>query len=97
MELDIPEDIPDLFDIPEEVMSDFDASAQDVLSYQFLIVTIIYIIKHYTLDITRKCVLWPLLTMHTGTYFNFLTIWLILTITIMYRYNYQNFSFNIAK
>ena len=25
IELDIPEDIPDLFDVPQEVMSDFDA------------------------------------------------------------------------
>ena len=35
MELHIPEDIPDLLDIPEEVMSNFDAWAQDVLSYQY--------------------------------------------------------------
>ena len=35
MELDIPEDVPDLLDVPEDVMSDFDAWAQDVLSYQF--------------------------------------------------------------
>ena len=35
MELDIPEDIPDLLDVPHEVMSDFDACAHDVLSYQF--------------------------------------------------------------
>ena len=34
MELDISEDILDLLDIPEEVMSDFDTWAQDVLSYQ---------------------------------------------------------------
>ena len=34
MELDILEDILDLLDIPEEVMSDFDAWAQDVLNYQ---------------------------------------------------------------
>ena len=35
MELDIPEDISDLLDVPQEVMSDFDAWANDVLSYQF--------------------------------------------------------------
>ena len=35
MALDIPEDILDLFDVPEQMMSDFDAWAQDVLSYQF--------------------------------------------------------------
>ena len=33
MELDIPEDIPDLIDVPEDVMSDFDAWAHDMLSY----------------------------------------------------------------
>ena len=38
MELDIPEDIPDLLDVPKEVMSDFDAWALGVLSYQFLMV-----------------------------------------------------------
>ena len=27
--------IPDLLDVPQELMSDFDAWAQDVLSYQF--------------------------------------------------------------
>ena len=35
MELDILDDIPDLLAMPKEVMSDFDAWAQDVLSYQF--------------------------------------------------------------
>ena len=35
MEPDIPEDIPDLLDAPEEVMSEFDAWAQDVLNYQW--------------------------------------------------------------
>ena len=35
MELDILEDTLDLLDVPEEVMSDFDTWAQDVLSYQF--------------------------------------------------------------
>ena len=35
MELDITEVIPDLLDIPEEMMSDFDAWDQDVLGYQF--------------------------------------------------------------
>ena len=34
MELNIPKDIPDLLDVPEEVMSDFDIWAQDLLSYQ---------------------------------------------------------------
>ena len=35
MELDILDDIPDLLDVPKEVMSEFDTWAQDVLSYQF--------------------------------------------------------------
>ena len=35
MELDILDDILDLLDMPKEVMFDFDAWAQDVLSYQF--------------------------------------------------------------
>ena len=35
MELDTPEDIPDLLDVLQEVMSDLDAWAHDVLSYQF--------------------------------------------------------------
>ena len=35
MELDTTEDVPNLLDVPEEVMSDFDVWAQDVLSYQF--------------------------------------------------------------
>ena len=35
MELNIPEGILDLLDEPQEVMSDFDAWAQDVLNYQF--------------------------------------------------------------
>ena len=35
MEQDIPDDIPDLLDIPQEVMTDFDAWAHDVPSYQF--------------------------------------------------------------
>ena len=35
MGLDIPEDIPDLLDIPKDEMFDFDAWAQDVLSYQY--------------------------------------------------------------
>ena len=43
MELDIQEDIPDLLDVPEEVISDFDVWAQDVLSYQFWIVWQLYI------------------------------------------------------
>ena len=33
MELDIPGDMPDLIDVPEEVISDFDARAQNVLDY----------------------------------------------------------------
>ena len=33
MELYIPEDIPDLIDVPEEVISDFDAWVQNVLVY----------------------------------------------------------------
>ena len=35
MELDIPEDRPDLIDIPEEVLSDLDAWAHNVLDYQW--------------------------------------------------------------
>ena len=35
MELDILEDILDLLHIPEEMMSDLNAWAQDVLRYQF--------------------------------------------------------------
>ena len=35
MDLDIPEDLPDLIDVPEDVMSDFDAWVQDVLGYQY--------------------------------------------------------------
>ena len=35
MECDIPEGIPQLLDVSEEVMSNFDAWAQHVLSYQF--------------------------------------------------------------
>ena len=41
MGLDIPDDIPDLLDVPEVVMFDFDAWAQDVPSYQFYTVAII--------------------------------------------------------
>ena len=33
MELDITEDLPDLLDLPEDVMSNFDTCAQDVPSY----------------------------------------------------------------
>ena len=35
MELDIPENIPDLKDVPEEVLLDFDARAHSVLGYQW--------------------------------------------------------------
>ena len=35
MELDIPDNIPDLLNVLEEVMFDFDAWAKDVLIYQF--------------------------------------------------------------
>ena len=35
MELDIPEDIPDLTDIPEEMLLDFDAWAHNVLHYEW--------------------------------------------------------------
>ena len=34
MELDIPKVIPYLLDVPQEVISDFDACVHDVLSYQ---------------------------------------------------------------
>ena len=33
LKLDIPESIPDLLDVPEEVISDFEAWAQSVLDY----------------------------------------------------------------
>ena len=33
MELDIPEDIPDLIDVPEEVLSDFEAWTHSMLDY----------------------------------------------------------------
>ena len=33
MDLDMPEDIQDLSDVPEDMMSNFDAWVQDVLSY----------------------------------------------------------------
>ena len=36
MELDAPEDIPDLVDVPEEVLSEFDARAHSVLNFQLL-------------------------------------------------------------
>ena len=35
MELDIPEDKPDLTDIPDEVLSDFDAWAHSMLDYEW--------------------------------------------------------------
>ena len=35
MDLDIPEDIPDLLDVSEDVMIDFNAWPQDVLSYKY--------------------------------------------------------------
>ena len=35
MDLNIPEDIPDLLHIPEEVMSEFDVWTQDMLSYHW--------------------------------------------------------------
>ena len=35
MELDIPEDTPDLLDVPEEVISSFNALVQNVLHYQW--------------------------------------------------------------
>ena len=33
MEMDIPDDIPDLIDVPEDIVLDFEAWAHDVLSY----------------------------------------------------------------
>ena len=33
MELDIPDDIPDIIDVPEEVLSDFDAWTNSMLDY----------------------------------------------------------------
>ena len=33
MEIEILEDIPDLLDVPDEVLSDFEAWAQSVLDY----------------------------------------------------------------
>ena len=35
MELDVPDDISDLIDMPEDIVSDFEAWAHDVLSYEF--------------------------------------------------------------
>ena len=35
MELDILEDMPDLIDIPEEMLSDFDTLAHSVLNYEW--------------------------------------------------------------
>ena len=35
MELNIQQDIPDLIDVPKEVISDFDAWAQSVLDYSW--------------------------------------------------------------
>ena len=35
MEMAIPKDMPDLLDVPQEVMSDFKAWTNDVLIYQF--------------------------------------------------------------
>ena len=35
MELDIPEDIPDFIDVPEEVLLDFDAWAHSMLDYEW--------------------------------------------------------------
>ena len=35
MELDVPDDIPDLIDVPKDIVLDFEAWAHDVLSYQF--------------------------------------------------------------
>ena len=61
MDLDIPEDIPDLLDIPEDMISDFDAWVQDVSSYQLDSMTI-YIIKQCTPDITKQYTLQTLLS-----------------------------------
>ena len=35
MELNIPEDIPDLIDIPEEMLLDFDGWAHSMLDYKW--------------------------------------------------------------
>ena len=35
MDIDIPQDIPDLIDIPEDMLLDFDALAHCVLEYQW--------------------------------------------------------------
>ena len=35
MDLDIPEDIPDLLDVPQDVMFNYYAWVQDVLRYQW--------------------------------------------------------------
>ena len=35
MELDVPDDIPDFVDVPEDLVLDFETWAHDVLSYQF--------------------------------------------------------------
>ena len=35
MDIDIPEHLPDLLDVPEELLSDFDSLAHSVLDYQW--------------------------------------------------------------
>ena len=35
MDIEIPEDLPDLNDVPEEPLSDFDSWAHSVLEYQW--------------------------------------------------------------
>ena len=46
MELDILEDIPDILDVPEEVISDFEAWVQSVLDYHGSMTVYIYS-RHY--------------------------------------------------
>ena len=35
MDIGIPEDLPDLIDVPDELLSDFDSWAHSVLEYQW--------------------------------------------------------------
>ena len=35
MDIDIPEDIPDLINVPEDILLDFDAWAHSVMEYQW--------------------------------------------------------------
>ena len=61
MGIDIPEDIPDLIDVPEEILLDFDAWAHSVLDYQYS-VTFNEYMTFKILDINEHC-------MYSNSYF----------------------------